>query len=860
MAERIRGFIEQVKKADPEKGSLFALARYETPGGMVPGVISAWGAGTFETGDFFEATGQWNSSTNRLNGRKEDIFRARTMQAALPRSPESAKAWLAKIFNARDHGVTPETVEAFVAKGGPGIIEKCDADPSLILGISEDPAKFRPRLLETWGRRVSGRLAVRLMEKAGIDEKAISAVVDALRDSAFEVLRTDPYKAARVKEFGFANADLLGAALNIGKEDQRRLTAALLDCIETRRQEGHTYVPIGEVAASLSETYDIQPATVNNFVVQNAKRSDLPFVLALRDGRPVVMNRDLYLAEAVIAKKTVELLRRPAFVSPERAEQIVDQILKEKKRPLDAIQRAAVIMAVQEPFAIITGGPGTGKSFVTEVVVAACAAAGQRKISLAAPTGKAAQRLLQASGRDASTVHLLLEATGNENDSQAAFRRNRDNPLPSGTFVVIDEASMLDARTMKALMEAMPSDGKLLLVGDRNQLPSVDAGAVLADLLSGATADGLVVPRTELINVYRQDRTSRIATGAAEIKEGLIPPMTNRDEGGLTLFEHASSEVPERIKWIVAEVLVGQRRLRVEDFVVLSPQSTGACGTNRLNIMLSRLLNPNGAAIPGVTASAPDRGSNDPVPVPRVGDRVMLSENDKERGVANGDVGTIIEAFEKPSGKIRHPFFKVRFDNGKVLEYRASAWRNFLLAYAITIHKSQGSQYSAVIMPTVMEHERMLDRTIFYTGWTRAQESLFVVGQREAVEMAVANTDKARRSTRLGEFIGHFAKEAGLKPRQQLPPPPAAVPASPARPATPLSLSPSRHAQPAKPLPGRPTLGFTLSPSAKASKSSASPSPQQTAPSRPGAPRLGPRPGRPSLGKADDASPGLPRP
>ena len=775
--ETIRGIATRLFNRDEETGNVFALISYDTPSGPVNASMRA-NAPDLKEGDYFVAEGTWKPSTYR--GKPQEIFAARFVRPHLPETKLGAIRWFLGIFNDRQHGVTEESVKKFVAAMGDGVAIACEKDPQKLVGVSTAPAQYKEAILRDWGRRVSGRRAVRLLEDAGVDKKAIDSLLDAYRDSAYDLLNSDPYKAARVPRFGFPNADRVGTSMGIDALDARRIAAAMLESLNEARSQGDTYMPMSDVADILQRKFKVDQQSVLAFVLAHLNDPKLPFVLEKKDNRVFVMPRDLYEAERSIARNAVRMLSTGRKNSEAAIDKVLSKVFEQEKfARFDEIQRSAVAMALREPIAILTGGPGTGKSTVTEAIAAASEMLEGGPILLCAPTGKAAKRLEEASERSANTVHRLLAAKENRRTGGTDFGHNASNPLPPGCFVVCDEASMLDAVTMRALIEAMPPDGRLLLVGDRNQLPSVDAGAVLSDMLT-TVLDGVgIVPRTELLNVYRQSRGSSIAGGAAEIRQGAVPYMTNKFDGSLILYEHSGTDILERIKRIVVDVLIGKARQKPNQFSVLVPQAPGPIGTWAINRELSRMLNPKGREIPGVVVG---NEHNRDKPVPRVGDRVMLTENDDAADVMNGDVGTIVDAFMKKSGNAERPHIRIEFDCGKTVEYPAALWHRFDLAYAITVHKSQGSQYASVIMPVSSMHANMLDRSILYTGWTRAKQALFLVGEREAIQAAVDNVEKSKRRTRLAEYFLREASTMGYVPRNRIAAAPATKPVSAAKP------------------------------------------------------------------------------
>lgn len=763
--ENIKGIVTHIFPPKPGTNRVFAEIRYESPSGMTQAKFGA-NASRLEVGDYFSADGAWVS--NSYKGRVEEVFNAKVVRPDLPQSPDAVVRWFVTLFDRTKHGVTPELVRAFVGKHGPKAAVLCERDPKLLHAITMDPQAFGPEMLKEWARRISGRRAVRLLEDSGVEQRAIASLLEAYRDSAFSVLQANPYTAARVPDFGFSNADKVGIKSGIEVTDARRVTAAMYEAVNAAREEGHTYVTLQELTDKLGAAYGIGRTVVEQQALAVIKGKDPLLVIDRKGDRIVAMAREMFVGEAFIARATIAMLQNGSDVSEAKADAVLEDVFRVPSfARFDEVQRSAVKMAITNSLSILTGGPGTGKSTVMEAIVQATEAMGHTYIELCAPTGKAAQRLEEAAKRPAMTIHRLLEAREDKRTGGSVFGRNKTNKLPAGITVGFDEVSMSDVVAMRALLEAMPADGRMIFVGDKNQLRSVDAGAVLADML-GAEIDGVpIIPRTELINVYRQTRDSRIALGAAEIREGKVPFMTNTNDGGLAFFEHRAEEIVERVKWVVKEVFVGMARLKPNQFSVLVPQAPGLAGAWQINRELSAMLNPSGKAIPGVV-----RGPNDnpAMPIPRVGDRIMLTENDSENDVMNGDVGTIVAAYGKArEGGVERPFIKIAFDCGKEVEYPASSWRQLILGYAITVHKSQGSQYQAVVMPIATAHQNMLDRSIVYTGWTRAKTLLVLVGERDAMQAAVENVG-VRRNTRLDEYLVAAAREAGYKPKTAIKP------------------------------------------------------------------------------------------
>lgn len=740
--------------------------RYEGESGLVPGRV-AMAARDIGEGDWYTATGHWKEEQYR--GQIGHIFQAKSFRPDLPSTAAGAQEFLTRIFSQQKHGVTPEKVAAFVAARGPMCCREAEQNAAILLELTVDQERFRNRILSDWARRISNRRAVVLMEGAGVDKSSISRILDAFRDTTWEVLRANPYRVSRVPLVGFENADRIGGVMKIPKDDRRRLDAAFTWVMDEAKTKGSTALSADALVRQTGQKFDFGADLAKAWLKDAASRRDAALVVDRAQAGFVVQLPELFRAEAFIARASVRMIVQGRHND---AADISTHLAKVLENPefarFDAVQREAIATAVREPISILTGGPGTGKTTVTKAIADLAEAVGEGEIILAAPTGKAAKRMQEATGRPATTIHRMLHAEEEKRTGGSVFRVNRENPLQAGCFVIVDEASMLDVETMGAIFDAMPSDGRLLLVGDRNQLPSVGAGNVLSDLLHAARQGAGIIPGTELVTVYRQKANSAIALGAAQIKDGLVPPMDSTVRGGLTILENSGPRIVDRISHLLRVGGFVREKLGLDpkrDVAILCPQAPGVGGTWEINKRLSAELNPEGRAIEGV-AHGPDDDRR--IPLPRTGDRVMMTENDDENDVMNGDVGTILDAVVRPGANGKRTMIRIAFDchasTGLVVEYPASRWRSLILAYACTVHKSQGSQWPCVMLPMTMAHESMLERPLLYTGWTRAQDILMVIGEREAVEYAAGVVKSRERGTRLREFVERVAEEHSLQP------------------------------------------------------------------------------------------------
>ncbi|GJD87666.1 ATP-dependent RecD-like DNA helicase [Methylobacterium hispanicum] len=803
--ETIAGIVTHVRKKPEEGGSGLYVVRYETAGGMVEAKASSRSL-ALEVGDWFLARGEWRP--NVFRGRTEHIFNAVSVKPDLPATRDGAVVFLSRIFEAGRHGATPASIRAFVEAHGAAACRKAEQNPEILTGITSDPARFRGFILADWARRLSNRRAVVAMSKAGVDDHAIGRILEAYKDDTWKVLRENPYVVSRVPDVGFPNADKLGSDMGIPPGDERRIESAVLSALDRARSEGSTGLPAvraSEEAAALLGRDAGTTGQVENWLLAAAGRRDGPVRVDRSPKGFVVHLPEMLVAEAYVARRIVDMLRVPPAHAPERVSAAIERVFAGNRKfaRFDAVQREAVRSAALSQVFILTGGPGTGKTTVTEALIAVLEDLGHRRIDLVAPTGKAAKRASAATKRKASTLHRRLLAREDKRTGGSMFGVNRENPLPAGTVLLVDETSMIDAQTMAAVVDALPPDGRLVLIGDPHQLPSVGAGNVLADLLSARTGNRPLVPSVGLANIYRQEETSSIARESRTVKDGKVPFMDNKVRGGLAFYEHDASGIADEVVRLVTGPMRTQLGLDpARDVAVMSPQAPGPAGTWDLNARLSAALNPGGRAIEGVFHGPRD----DPkMPLPRVGDRVMATRNDEENDVFNGDVGTIVGVEDRSTEGRQRRVIKVAFDpdaagaRPKIVEHPVSRWRELILAYACTIHKMQGSQATAAVIVASGAHAGMLDRTILYTGWTRPEELLFVVGERSALEDAVSRRASDLRWTRLAEFVERAALECGFAPARRE----AARPAQ-AVPVTPGSSTPPRVVPPSVPGAGVP--------------------------------------------------------
>jgi exodeoxyribonuclease V alpha subunit len=560
------------------------------------------------------------------------------------------------------------------------------------------------------------------LQSFGITQSLVRRIVRAYGDKAFEVATQHPYRLCRdVSGIGFKTADAIAKAQGLPAEHPERLEAGLLHLLEQAEENGHTWTDkvalvdeggrlLGVPAAPLVAALDVLWMREDVSVQTNG----------------AVQRRAVFEAERSIAGDIVRL-QKPLPETRRDAGERIAEFEKARGITLEKLQREAVEHSLREKIMIVTGGPGVGKTTLVQAIVAA-----QKKgrILLAAPTGRAARRLEEATKKSALTIHRLLEVDGRT----GIFQRCRENPLEVD-LLVLDESSMIDVFLMASLLEAVPDDARIVFVGDVDQLPSVGPGAVLLDLIQSNA-----VATVRLLAVFRQAAQSGIVVNSHRILRGELPTSAPTPDGD---FFVVSAKDEARAQELVVELLTTRIPARfgldpVREVQVLTPMHRGEAGTQALNQVLQQKLNSSGLSLTDSEGAF------------RLGDKVIQTKNDLERHVVNGDLGEIVRV---------EPVLKklvVRFEDAgepRHVEYEAEQLKQLRLAYAASIHKSQGSEYPAVVLVLLKSHFVMLSRNLLYTGVTRAKRLCVLVTDDRALRIALSETRREERRTRLAEEI-----------------------------------------------------------------------------------------------------------
>jgi len=620
-------------------------------------------------------------------------------------------------------GLGKEFARRVVETFGLDTLAVIEEEPDRLLEVPGIGTKRMERIRDHWQTDLQNREVHATLHGYGIGRALANKIVDKYAEKAASIIHAQPYRlAAEMAGVGFLTADRIARDVGIAEDAPERADAAVIHLLREAQGGGHCFLPRRELTAR-GDNLGVGMDATTPAIERLRLRGDVVLHQTTDPEAQPVYHPVLERAESRVAARLRELLAESGGGNPIPAP-VMDKAEAKMDIALNLGQRQAVSRALQGGVTVITGGPGTGKTTTVRMLMA-MARSRREHWRLSAPTGRAARRLAEATGADAKTIHRLLEFNGRT----GRFMRTASNPLACHG-VLVDEASMVDVRLMASLVSALPEGCRLVLVGDADQLPSVGAGRVLADIISSGQ-----VPVCTLTEVYRQAHGSGIVRNAHRINKG-ESPVSGEQEAGIDDFFEVHRGDPLEAQATILQIVTQRLRDRgfdpLRDVQVLTPMHSGPLGTQALNEALQRALNPEGTGI--------RRGPR----LYRVGDRVLQLKNDYDNDVFNGDVGTIIRA---GGGALT-----VDFD-GRSVTLRGEALGDIDLAYAISIHKSQGSEYPAVVVALHRAHFVMLRRNLLYTAITRAQRFCCVVGDRWAIRTAVATRGGDERWTRLSERL-----------------------------------------------------------------------------------------------------------
>ncbi|WP_121971097.1 ATP-dependent RecD-like DNA helicase [Leptolyngbya sp. BC1307] len=722
-AEYLQGVVDRLTFHSTESG--YTVARFKVPRTAEPVTVIGSFA-NIQPGQTLHLTGQWRNHPKY--GEQFQVFQYReTKPATLTGLEKYLGSGLIK-------GVGPVTAKRIVAHFG---LETLDIIEQEIERLQEVPgiAQKRVKMIQTaWESQKVIKEVMLFLQGNGVSTTYAVKIFKQYGQDAISVVSRNPYQLAQdVYGIGFITADTIARNLGIEPGSPFRYRSGLVHVLNQAAEEGHCFLPQAELVASgvkclTLEEHQPNPQQLEQLIAQMGQ--DRALMLEPQVERVACYAPPFYQAERNLAVRVETLLAAPLNADIPRVKQWIQRFIAATGMPLSQQQQQAVEMAASQRLGILTGGPGTGKTFTTRTIVALWKAMG-KSIALASPTGRAAQRLSEVTGKEATTIHRLLEF----DPSKMRFKRDSDDPLPVDA-VIVDEASMLDLFLAHSLLKAIPPTAQLLLVGDTDQLPSVGAGNVLGDLIDSAQ-----VPVLRLTQVFRQAQSSQIIQNAYAINQGNYPALEPVSASPATDCLWLGAPEPEDgvqgIQEIIGELMPALGFDPVRDVQVLCPMTRGAVGTRNLNQVLQAVLNP-----PTPEKGEIGRGGL----ILRVGDRIIQRVNDYNREVFNGDLGTVVGI------DLEEQEVTVLFGERHVTYDRADL-NEITLAWAVTIHKSQGSEYPVVLMPMYMQHYLMLSRNLLYTGLTRAKKLAILVGPKQAIGLAVRQVKAQERYTLLSQRL-----------------------------------------------------------------------------------------------------------
>ncbi|HEK86628.1 MAG: ATP-dependent RecD-like DNA helicase [Candidatus Saccharicenans sp.] len=712
--ECLEGTIEQVIYYNPDNG--YSVFKVKTERGEVTVV------GNFpplSPGEYLKLNGQWVN--NQKFGQQ---FQMESFSLTLPASTKGIEKFLA---SGLIRGIGPVLAKRIVKKFGENTARVLNDSPEKLTqveGIGQ--VKFK-EIIKSWEEHREIRDLIIFLQEHNVSTTLTYKIYRAYGRASFDILRRNPYQLAlEVKGIGFKTADQIALKLGLASDSLERIKAYIFYLLEKDNEQGHVF----SVEAEIKEKCQ-QELGVNSERITEALNSLLGNQAIIReeskDGDFLYLPF-FYRAQEEVASAIVALSKASCQVPNFDLNRKITEIENLQGLVFSPLQKKAIASSLEKKLLIITGGPGTGKTTIIKAVVAIFEEWGKR-IILAAPTGRAAKRLSETTGREAKTIHRLLEYKPKE----GRFKRGPDYPLKAEALIV-DEVSMVDLPLMYHLLRAVPREMRLILVGDKDQLPPVGPGNLLRDLI-----DSGIVEVIRLNEIFRQAKESLIVVNAHRVNQGLslvYPPR--KDPTSDFYFIHQEDE--EKVFQLILKLCQVSipRRLGLSplstQIQVIAPMYRGLVGVDRLNVELQKAMNP---ASSGLKVGAKEF---------RVRDKVMQIRNNYDKEVFNGDLGTIVQINPEKFGVL------VDFD-GRLVSYEKEELSDLVLAYAISVHKAQGNEYQAVVMPLLTQHYLMLQRNLFYTALTRARKLSIIIGSYRALHIAIKNDQPIRRNCRLKEKI-----------------------------------------------------------------------------------------------------------
>ncbi len=747
---RIRCIVERITYQNLENGYSVLKCRVKGYGELVPVVGNLLDA---NVGSVLLVDGEW-----KVDARYGRQFSAEDWEETLPATVYGMEKYLG---SGLIKGVGPKFAKRIVQKFGEDTFDVIESHADRLLEVDGIGEKRAERIVRSWEKQKEIKNIMLFLQENQVKASYAAKIYAQYGNESISVMKENPYRLADdIWGIGFRTADQIARKIGFQTESYVRLRSGLMYTLSELAGEGHVYARKQQLIEKASELLEASPETIIMTLDEMLRQGELIQEEKIRagdgDGRAsaAIYLPPFYYAEIGTAGKLRKLVSTPAGdrlysklmaareeTGNSRLSVDIGAIEKRTGMAYDQVQADAIRRAADAKVMVLTGGPGTGKTTTTHGIIAAFRAYGL-KILLAAPTGRAAKRMSEATGMEAKTIHRLLECKPPD-----GYQRNEENPL-EGDVLIVDECSMIDIILMNALLKAIPPTMRLVLVGDIDQLPSVGAGNVLRDMI-----DSGVFPVVRLTRIFRQAQASRIILNAHRINRGELPAFANERGSDFFFLESEDADIAaSRIVDLVSRELPARCHVDPMQIQVLTPMQRGVAGATNLNLLLQEALNPEEETVflrGRGKASVPKDCLRRSGFAFRAPDKVMQVKNNYDKEVFNGDIG-LITRVNADDGSLLVDF------EGREVEYDISELDELTHAYATTIHKAQGSEYPIVVMPILMSHYVMLQRNLLYTGITRAKHLLVIVGANKAIACAVQNLTVTERNTLLKERLAEI--------------------------------------------------------------------------------------------------------
>jgi exodeoxyribonuclease V alpha subunit len=721
MLIEIKGQIERITYHNEENS--YTIAKMKI-GGRQDLVTAVGNLLSVSAGEVLKLKGEWHN-----HPKFGEQFKIISYESVVPATVKGIEKYLG---SGLIKGIGPVMANRLVTKFGMETLNVIETETRRLCEVEGIGDKRIGMIKKAWDDQKEIRDVMVFLQGHGVSPAYAAKIYKKYAKESVAVVQQNPYKLATdIFGIGFITADKIAGNLGISKESLIRAEAGILYVLHQLSDEGHVYYPYEPLVEECKKILGVERDTIvkafgkisfeKKIVIEDLNKEDI------KENNKAVYLAKFHLCEVGIAARLQDLIRFPKKLKAFDREKALEWVQGELKIQLAENQKQAVKEAIEKKVMVVTGGPGTGKTTIINSIIKIYGRLGQR-VLLSAPTGRAAKRMAEATGHESKTIHRLLEFSPKEGD----FKRDENNPLDAD-LIVIDETSMVDIVLMYQFLKAVPKDATLILVGDVDQLPSVGAGSVLKDII-----DSGCIPTVMLNEIFRQAKESLIIVNAHRVNNGQMPIMEGSGDS-LQDFYFFIIEEPEKVAEKIIELCkekipqkFGYRS--IDDIQVLTPMHRGLVGASNLNTELQKHLNSSTDELV--------RGGL----VLKVGDKVMQIRNNYDKEVFNGDIGRINKIDREEQEII------VNYD-GRMVSYEYSELDEIVLAYAVSVHKSQGSEYPVVVMPVLTQHYMLLQRNLLYTGITRGKKLVVLVGTNKAVAIAIKNNKPQKRYTLLKERL-----------------------------------------------------------------------------------------------------------